>query len=303
MVVANVAMVFAYGGIFLLDKAANDGGNLSRTVGAPSLFLMPFLSGIVAAFVWRLIKPTVGEAAMGALGILIIGILGAVVVIHEGVICLLMVSPLFYGLILAGALLGRLWFKANNSHLRLSVLPLLVVAILGEPYTRTDQTGVAVDELLIHAPPSRVWPEVTAFPTIPAPPRFWLFRLGLPYPEATTSAGNFVGADRRCIFSGGAVFKESVAEFVPGENLTFDILESPPDPELIGHLTPQRGQFLLRDNHDGTTTLIGSTWYSLHVRPLWYFDWWTRHIFRAVHLRVMQDVRRRAEAPSPASLN
>jgi hypothetical protein len=64
---------------------------------------------------------------------------------------------------------------------------------------------------------------------------------------------------------------------------------------LIGHITPSRGQFLLRDNGDGSTTLVGSTWYSLHVRPLWYFDWWTEQIFRAVHLRVMNDIRQRAE--------
>ena len=150
------------------------------------------------------------------------------------------------------------------------------------------------DEILIHAPPANVWPQITSFPPIPEPPRFWLFKLGLPYPLATTTAGNYVGADRRCIFSGKAVFKESVASLTPEHELTFDILESPPDPELLGHLTPHRGQFLLRDNGDGTTTLTGSTWYTLHVRPLWYFDWWTRPFFQAVHLRVMEDVKRRA---------
>src|SRR3954465_15044861 len=136
---------------------------------------------------------------------------------------------------------------------------------------------------------------LTAFPHIPARPKFWLFRLGLPYPVATTTAGAFVDADRRCIFSGNAVFKERVVELVPQEKLTFDIIESPADPELVGHLTPHRGRFVLRSNSDGTTTLIGSTWYTLHVRPTWYFDLWTEHIFRAVHLRVMEDIRRRAE--------
>ncbi len=87
-------------------------------------------------------------------------------------------------------------------------------------------------------------------------------------------------------------------ELVPLEKLTFEIVESPRDPELVGHLTAHRGQFLLRGNADGTTTLAGSTWYTLHVRPLWYFDLWTHHIFRAVHLRVMEDIRRRAEVSS-----
>ena len=85
----------------------------------------------------------------------------------------------------------------------------------------------------------------------------------------TTVAGDFVNADRRCIFSHDAVFKERVVELVPGENLTFDIVDAPKDPELVGHLTFHRGQFILRDNVDGTTTLVGSTWYTLHVRPIW----------------------------------
>ena len=112
---------------------------------------------------------------------------------------------------------------------------------------------------------------------------------------ATTSSGDFLNAERKCIFSHDAVFKERVIELVPLEKLTFEIVESPRDPELVGHLTAHRGQFLLRGNADGTTTLAGSTWYTLHVRPLWYFDLWTQHIFRAVHLRVMEDIRRRAE--------
>ena len=110
--------------------------------------------------------------------------------------------------------------------------------------------------------------------------------------------GNERFADRACKFSGDAVFKEKIAEFVPERLLTFDIIESPPDPELLGHLDAHRGQFELRDNGDGTTTLIGRTWYSLHVRPSSYFDWWTHDIFRAVHLRVMKHVKRLSESES-----
>ena len=46
---------------------------------------------------------------------------------------------------------------------------------------------------------------------------------------------------------------------------------------------------------DGTTTLIGRTWYTLQVRPAFYFDWWTHDIFRAVHLRVMKHIQQLSE--------
>jgi hypothetical protein len=77
--------------------------------------------------------------------------------------------------------------------------------------------------------------------------------------------------------------------------LTFQIVEQPHDPELLGHLTLHRGQFQLMDNNDGTTTLIGRSWYTLHMRPLWYFDWWTRDVTSHVHLRVMEHIKTLAE--------
>jgi hypothetical protein len=98
------------------------------------------------------------------------------------------------------------------------------------------------------------------------------------------------------------VIKERVAEFIPREKLTFDIVEQPTHPEAYGHITLHRGQFVLRDNGNGTTTLIGSSWYTLQVRPAWYFDLWTRDMTRAVHLRVMNHVRRLAEGDSKRGL-
>ena len=46
---------------------------------------------------------------------------------------------------------------------------------------------------------------------------------------------------------------------------------------------------------DGTTTLFGASWSTLHIRPLWCFDIWTRDMTRAVHMRVMNHVRGLAE--------
>ncbi len=288
----NIAMGVFCGLAVGLDKLLHAAG----TMAYPSLFLVPMLGGMIAAFCWRSLQPSVGKIALQLLYATLVGFLGAVIVFREGAICLIIAFPLIYGLALAGGAIGRVWFRTDPSRLRLCVLPLLAFLIAGEPFVRSDSEAQLSDEIVIRASPDRVWKEVTSFPEIPAPANFWLFRLGLPYPIATTKTGDFIGADRRCIFSRDATFVETVAEFLPREKLTFNIVGLPQDPELIGHLTPQRGQFLLRDNGDGTTTLTGTTWYTLHVRPLWYFDAWTRHIFRAVHLRVMEDVRRRAEA-------
>lgn len=75
-----------------------------------------------------------------------------------------------------------------------------------------------------------------------------------------------------------------------------EILNQPKHPELLGHFDTHWGEFELRAEPDGSTTLIGRSSYTLHTRPRWYFDLWTRHLGRAVHLRVMENARRLAEA-------
>ncbi len=261
----------------------------------PSLLLIPFAIGLVAAWVWKPLKLQRGDIVLLSVLCTLLGLGGAWVVFHEGIVCLIMVSPILYAGVLAGALAGRAWFSRKNDTLNFCLAPLAMLAIAAEPMLRSPHTGVVTDEIQIAAPPARVWPHVLAFSEIPDAPDYWLFRLGLPYPTATTNGGDFVGASRACQFSGGAVFEEVIAEFVPTQRLTFDIVKSPPDPELLGHLDARRGQFELRDNGDGTTTLIGRTWYSLQIRPTGYFDWWTHDVFRAVHLRVMNNVKRLAE--------
>ena len=269
--------------------------DVTALVAWPSFFLIPFLVGLIAAWFWRSLNRTLGWSFLDALWITLTGLAAAAIVLREGVVCLVIVSPALYVFILCGVLLGRIWFRPNYSKLQLTIFPLLALLTLGESVYHNEQRAVVTDTIVIHATPAKVWPHVLAFPEIPDPPDYWIFRLGLPYPTTTTNGGNFVGADRQCIFSNGVVIKERVAEFVPNEKLTFDIAEQPTDPEAYGHITLHRGQFVLQDNHDGTTTLIGSSWYTLHVRPRWYFDLWTRDMSRAVHLRVMNHIKRLSE--------
>lgn len=297
MLAGNAAGAVACLLAFALATSANQlSEKLGLIVVYPSLLLIPFSIGLVAAHVWKPLGLGIGTTLLHSLSSTLLGLGCAWLFMREGTVCLLIAAPILYIGTAAGALVGRVWFRAKRDRLNLCMVPLLILAVAAEPALRGPHTGVVTDEIRIAAPPAKVWPHVLAFSEIPDAPDYWLFHVGLPYPTETTNSGNFIGADRACRFSGGAVFKETVAEFVPERLLTFDIVEAPPDPELLGHLDAHRGQFELRDNGDGTTTLIGRTWYSLHVRPAAYFDWWTHDIFRAVHLRVMKHVKRLSES-------
>ena len=293
MLLANLvgdALLFGVTKLFSLYKDQTQG-----VLILPSFVLLPLMVGLVAAWFYRRLNRSLGLTFLDALWVSLVGLVAAWIVLKEGIVCLVIVFPALYTLVAGGLLLGRLWFKPDYSKLQLSIFPLLVLLTVSDAFYTSPERVVVTDEILIHATLDQVWPHVLAIPDIPDRPDYWIFRLGLPYPTQTTNGGNFVGADRQCMFSDGIVIKERVAEFVPREKLTFDIVEQPTHPEAYGHITLHRGQFVLRDNGNGTTTLFGSSWYTLHVRPLWYFDIWTRDMTRAVHLRVMKHIRRLAE--------
>ena len=289
----------AIGGVLLFVLVwligAYKNSDVTTLIAWPSFFLIPFFVGVVAAWFWRELRRTLGWSFLDALWVTLVGLAAAAIVLREGTVCLVIVSPALYVFILCGILLGRVWFRPDYSKLSLTIFPLLALVTLGESLYHSEQLGGVTDRIVIHAPPAKVWPHLLAFPEIPDSPDYWIFRLGLPYPTQTTNGGNFVGAERQCIFSNGVVIKERVTELIPNEKLTFDVAEQPADPEAYGHITLHRGQFVLQDNHDGTTTLIGSSWYTLHVRPRWYFDLWTRDMTRAVHLRVMNHIKQLSE--------
>lgn len=269
---------------------------LAGGAAIPSLVLVPIGMGFVAAFIWR----PIGLGNWSILGLTFLttalGLGGAYLLFKEGYVCLLIAAPVLFTFIFAGVLMGRRWFaRTRSDRMNAFVLPLVFLAMVADARLRGSRDGVVVDEIVIRAAPSAVWKNVVAFPEIATPPRYWLNRVGLPSAVRTTSEGEFVGAKRECVFSNGVAFHERIAELETDRLLTFDIVEQPRDPELLGHIDLHRGQFQLQANADGTTTLIGRSWYTLRVRPLWYFDWWTRDITRHVHLRVMQHIKQLAE--------
>src|SRR5437764_5882436 len=261
----------------------------------PSLVLVRMAMGTASEYFWRGISLSRWEYLLWWIVTSLISPFGAYFVFKEGAVCLLIGFPILFVCGFAGVLLGRLLFKAKTATINLSVLPVLLIATLAEGEMRQDQRQVVEDRSLIKAPANQVWNYVVSFPGIDAAADYWLNKVGLPSPLATTCQGAFVGAARECIFSDGLVFKERVSEITPMRLLTFEIVEQPRHPELLGHLTLHRGQFQLIDNNDGTTTLIGRSWYTLHMRPLWYFDWWTRDVTSHVHLRVMEHIKTLSE--------
>ena len=260
--------------------------SLSLFVGA-TFIVVPLMMGIVSAFVWRKLPLKTGSLLLLSLINTIVGLILAAVFFSEGVICLLMAAPLVWGFLLLGTLIGwQIVQPRTPKVLRVSVTPVLIGmlaidCLASHGYERTVET-----RRVISAPPAKVFPHVVAFPKIDEPPSFWLCRIGLPAPEVVTVRGS----RRDCIFTGNLIFQERITENVPGKRLTFEITHQPDHPEILGHAQVEKGQMELIDNRDGTTTLIGRSWYRLYVHPAWYFDRWAQGIGHAVHERVFDNI-------------
>jgi hypothetical protein len=276
---------------FLVNMYTGVGGILILS----DFVLLPFIMGFINAYFWRKHRVSVGPSFGYAFVNLFVGLIYSYFMMGEGYICLIIVSPLIYVFILLGILVAKLMFKWNQTTLNMSVIAALAALLILNVVTAAPGESQVTDRVLIHAKPEVVWQNVAAFSPIESEPDYWLFKIGLPSPVQSTVEGNYVGADRKCIFSNGLVFDEKIVEYEENRKLTFAITEQPADPEILGHIVLSKGQFILEDNGDGTTTLIGTSWYDLKVKPSLYFDLWTRSIVRNVHLEVMEHMKELAE--------
>ncbi|HJZ84738.1 MAG TPA: DUF805 domain-containing protein [Polyangia bacterium] len=272
----------------LVTTQVRDGLGVGLFVGVP--FGIGFLTAFLLNY-WRTI--TLGLAIGYSCITLAVGLALLFALRWEGAACLLMASPILVGLCLLGALLG---WAATRTRLPAAagvlIAPLVLLCDLGRPAAPPAPLRV-VTEVTISAPAERVWQNVVAFPPIDAPPAPIFALVAMPL-EARIEGTGGVGARRYCRFTSGT-FLEPIEVWRPGQELRFGVSAQPPG--LDGLLEVTRGQFLLRPNPDGTTTLRGTTWYRLRVRPTAYWSLWTQRFIRAIHERVLAHIKQRSERP------
>jgi len=275
-------------------------------IGAPTV--AGFLASMVFAHLHGPSRKGSFNATMLALLLSLVTMAGFAL---EGIVCLIMASPLAF----LGALLGwaiAQWLSeqfasplppATPSAFAIFALWLGLESLVptGPPEERVVESVVEVD-----APPEVVWERVIAFPDLP-PPTELPFRAGVAAPTGAVIEGEGVGAIRRCQFTTGE-FVEPITVWEPGRELSFDVADQPDPmremtpfdgprpPHLDGYFATTRGQFVLEERPDGGTALHGRTWYALDIYPSAYWAEWTELLVHSIHLRVMNHVADLAEA-------
>src|SRR5262245_20445063 len=276
------------------------------------LFLgTPFTAGWVSAHVFNSHHPR-GSGETVRLALVATALSGAALLVFaaEGLFCLALAFPLAAVVAVPGALLGRavaLRGEEPNGRAVIGAFaaPLLVLTTPNMPVP----TYEAVSVVEIAASPEQVWGNVVTFPDLP-PPREWVFRVGVAAPERARIEGTGVGAVRYCDFTTGS-FVEPITQWEEGRLLAFDIVRQAPPmtewspyrdvhpPHLDGYFRATHGEFRLVALPGGRTRLEGRTRYEVEMWPQGYWAAAAGRIVEAIHLRVLQHIKRLAETPRP----
>lgn len=274
---------------------------------------LPFWVGMVAALVHSYRAPrTAGQClAVSAMAIVVVGA-ALIALAFEGLICVLMAAPPATVLALVGGVAGyfiqrRGWGGPPPVEVMGALLLALPGTLLLEHARPQEPPLLRVTTAVeIAATPEQVWPHVIAFHQLD-PPTEWYFRTGLAYPVRAEITGTGPGAVRHCVFSTGA-FVEPIEVWEEGRLLRFAVTAQPPamrelspypglrPPHLDHYFSTTRGQFLFVRLPDGRTRLEGTTWYRNRFWPQPYWRLWSDAIIHRIHERVLEHVKRRAEA-------
>lgn len=226
----------------------------------------------------------------------------------EGLICLLMASPLLALAVWLGSYIG---YKTSSSNFMNPKNTTIILVLLSFGFTGFDYFNEPKDlipvrtKIIVNAPIETVWDNVVKFDKI-SEPTDWIFKTGISYPTDATIVGKGIGAVRYCNFTTGS-FVEPITTWDEPNLLQFDVKEQPTPmnelnpfwevhpPHLEGYFKSYKGQFKLTKISENKTELEGTTWYKVDIYPEIYWKGWSDFIVHRIHERVLNHIKHESE--------
>lgn len=245
--------------------------------------------------------------------VVIYGILMVVAVIFlgEGVVCVLLLTPIWLLISLPAAYMTyRLRVKVKEKRAlcaSLLILP-LVVAAVEEQIPYPSEVKTVTRSAVIHATPEQIWPLLEGIEQVEPHEGAWNLSqdvIGIPRPLGATLVGSGVGATRLARWEDGIQFREIITEWDPGKRIGwsfhFDDLSgwAYTDEHLMPtgpYLQILSGGYSLEALPDGSTLLSLDTSYRAMTRVNSYAALWGEFFLGDLHDNLLGLVRQRAEA-------
>lgn len=255
---------------------------------------------------------------------LTVALMASIVLLQEGVVCVVFALPLVIPETILGALSGAT-IRRHVHHRRLRMFiagGLMFVAAgwqavdgaLDDPAQHPLHHAEAT--IVIDAPPERVFAAI-AGPTLAIAPRWqWFLRIGLPMPTRLDIEQPALGGGVRATFSHG-VAHGHITEWRPRRALAYgidgyDIDDLPFHITRLGRgphyglatervdnwLTLEGTRYDLEATPDGGTRLRRSVSWRRHLAPGFYFGWLQDQIIARGQHRLLELIRARLAEPS-----
>ncbi|HEY3799496.1 MAG TPA: SRPBCC family protein [Caulobacteraceae bacterium] len=291
--------------------------NLSRPTSAAlgSFWFLILLPALLCALICYIGDPDRTRSAGFYWGVPLVlagaVVVGSVFVLHEGVICVLMLSPLWLGSGWAGAFLlcGQRRKPIDPRTFESSFLVIPIIVGLIEPAIPVPHDQVLLTRtVVVHATPAEIWPFAVSNRSIGADEGRWTIThnvIGLPRPSATTIVGAGVGAVRTAYWGRHINFEEDITEWSPGRRLgwRFAFNNTSLQDYTDQHISPdgaflkiESGDYTLRQTGPDTTQLTLETRYLAKTHLNLYARLWGEFLLGDTQDNILTILKNRAEA-------
>ena len=280
-----------------------------KEYGWTIFILIPFFLGLIPTMIYGLTEG-ITRAESIKIGFATLGLFCATTLFFaiEGIICIVMASPILGISTLIGTLLGY-WLVKNKRKASgkqvysLFFLPVFFISV--DSAISTKEYLEVKTAIEINAPIEKVWHNIVRFGQIEEPDE-WIFKTGIAYPIHAEIKGEGVGAIRYCNFTTGS-FVEPITVWQEPNLLKFDVQDQPipmrelnpfwdvHPPHLDGYFQSKKGEFKLTELANGNVKVEGTTWYHIHIHPVEYWDIWSKFILHKIHFRVLKHIKKESE--------
>ncbi len=271
-------------------------GHGGQGLGVTLFVLLPLINGIVAA--WYV--PTRRATLLATAVPIVVCFVMLFFLGWEGLVCILLVTPVALLMSLIGALIGkalRKWRQPPKQSLKCyAFVSLLLVT---SNYAETEwflkqHTNDVVTEKMIPGRIEKVWANLVEIDHLGAPKPF-LMNIGLPIPLSCTMTGSGVGATRTCHFQKGDMVQR-IEQWTPPTHFSISIQDvTLPGRKWLGFLG---AQYSLREI-DGQTLVTRTTTVSSWLRPIWYWSIFEKLALDLEHEYLLESLRMRTRKINP----
>lgn len=234
--------------------------------------------------------------------------LAGAVVLREGLLCIVMLIPVWFAALSLGGLMIHSFHTQFHDRGRMNAAILAGVAALASAIG-PDLLSVSHDyrferTIIVDAAPEEIWPHLESLTDIgPAEGRWTITQNLLAVPRPVSA--RLIGEVRYAEWEGGVRFEEHITKREPGRLMEWEFVF--PDPSLQQHvdrhidpdgrhLKVSRGGYLLEPLPDGRTRVPLHTAIRLDTQLNPYPAMWARLMLGDIQDNILEIIRTRAES-------